>query len=208
MRSMIVWGAGGHAKVVADAARLAGWQIAGFLDDFQPDRAGAPYEGSLILGDRNSLDDFADDVDLGFGIGDCQARLECLQWARQRRRSLPVVAHPQAIIAKTASLGAGVFLAAGAIVNPAAILGDGVLVNTGATLDHDCRLEEGVHLAPGVNLAGNVKVGARTLIGLGTVVLPGISIGSDCIIGAGSVVVRDVPDHSTVYGNPARPRMG
>jgi sugar O-acyltransferase (sialic acid O-acetyltransferase NeuD family) len=208
MRSMIIWGAGGHAKVVADAARLGGWQIVGFLDDIQPDRAGAPYEGSLILGGRDSLDDAAEDVELGFGIGDCRARLTCLDWARQRGRSLPVVAHPQAVVAKSAALGAGVFLAAGAIVNPAAVLGDGVLVNTGATVDHDCRLDDGVHLAPGVNLAGNVTVGARTLVGLGTVVLPGISIGADCIVGAGSVVVRDVPDHSTVYGNPARPKTG
>ncbi|MGY8674920.1 MAG: hypothetical protein ACKVHO_20295 [Verrucomicrobiia bacterium] len=57
---------------------------------------------------------------------------------------------------------------------------------------------------PGARLAGEVSIGDYSLVAVGAIVLPRIRIGQDCIVGAGAVVTRDVPDHSVVYGNPAR----
>jgi acetyltransferase EpsM len=102
-------------------------------------------------------------------------------------------------------LGAGCLVAAQAVINPGAQIGDNVIVNTSASVDHDCVIEGHVHIAPGARLAGEVKIGCETLIGIGACFKPGLSIGRNCVVGAGAVVLRDLPDHSVVAGNPARP---
>ncbi|HVJ68444.1 MAG TPA: acetyltransferase [Caulifigura sp.] len=202
MPSLLILGAGGHAKVVADAARQSGWTIAGFIDELRLERAGEPFAGSVIL-PASALMGSAD-VAVALGIGDCGARLSNARRLISYGHELPVVIHPRAIVATSAKIGPGSQVLAGAVVNPDAELGAAVIVNTAATVDHDCRIADGVHLAPGVHLAGNVTVGEGTLMGIGSVVKPGVRIGQRCIIGAGSVVIDDLPDAVTAYGVPAR----
>lgn len=205
MGSLIIWGAGGHAKVLADAARMSGWRIEAFLDDLQPARNGEAFFDSVVYGDLKAFEG-NEPVAIGLGIGDCRTRLACADRARQQGWTLPVIIHPRACVSSTARVEEGAFLAAGAVVNPDSELARAAIVNTAATVDHDCRIGAGVHLAPGVHLAGGVSIGARTLIGLGAVVKPGVRIGDDCIVGAGAVVTRDLPNGVTVAGVPARRR--
>ena len=206
MATLVILGAGGHAKVVADAARLSGWTIAGFIDELRPERTGERFAGSEVL-DRTVLDRPEPDLGLAFGIGECATRLAAARRMTVLGYPLPVIVHPRSIVASSAEIGPGTQLLAGAIVNPDARLGLAVIVNTGASVDHDCNVGDGVHLAPGVHLAGNVTVGEGTLVGIGTVVKPGVRIGRNCVIGAGSVVLRDVADGAVVYGVPAQLRQ-
>ncbi len=205
MPTLVILGAGGHAKVVADAARLAGWIVAGFVDERRPERIGERFADAHLLSPQ-VLDNSDAEIAVAVAIGDCGARFAAARRLAARGFLLPAVVHPRAIVAASASIGPGCQLLAGAIINPEAKLGLAVLVNTAATVDHDCVIGDGVHLAPGVHLAGNVSVGDGSLVGIGTVVKPGVRIGRNCTIGAGSVVLHDVPDGATVYGVPARPR--
>lgn len=100
--------------------------------------------------------------------------------------------------------GACVQVLSGAYIGPNSEVGVNVLINTGAIIEHDCFIGNHCHIAPGVILCGAVKVGDLTHVGAGSVVRQGVSIGRNCVIGAGSVVVDDVPDNTTVMGNPAR----
>jgi sugar O-acyltransferase (sialic acid O-acetyltransferase NeuD family) len=204
MRTLVIHGAGGHAKVVAELARLMGWTVVAFLDGVDPTRRGSQFCGAPIITCSDVTEFQAAEVALGFG--DNRGRLAAAaQWLKCGW-SLPPMVHPRAVLATSARIGEGSQLMAGAIVNPDAMLGKAVIVNTGATVDHDCRIEDGVHLAPGVHLAGDVTVGEGTLVGVGSSVIPGIRIGRSCVIGAGAVVVRDIPDGATAYGVPARIR--
>lgn len=203
MSSLVICGAGGHSKVVADLARRAGWTVTGFLDELHPERDGEEFFGARILSVTPTL---ASDSPLAIalGIGGCTARLGRARVFLEQGCSLPILIHPQATIADSVVIGPGTQIVAGAVINPDASLGMAVIVNTGATVDHDCVIEDGVHLAPGVHLAGNVTVGEGTLVGIGSVVRPGVRIGRRCVIGAGSVILRDIPDGSTAFGVPAR----
>lgn len=204
MERIIVYGAGGHAKVVLEAARAAwpGIEIAVLDDD--PERAGTALLGIAVRGDESWLNAHWEGAGIVPAIGGNAVRAALVERLRGRGRPLVPLVHPSAIVSPSARIGEGAFVAPGAIVNAEARIGAGAIVNTGASVDHDCRIGESVHVAPGNRLCGDVTVGARTLLGTGTIVLPGIAIGADAIVAAGSVVTRDVQDGARVRGTPAR----
>jgi len=204
---LIIWGASGHALVVADAARASGeYEIVGFIDDVHPERSGEAFCGAAILGGREQLDVLPQQgVDkLIMGIGHCQARLELSEFARNKGFRLATVIHPRAYVAMDASVGRGTVILAGAVVNSAARIGENVIINTSASVDHECLIEDGAHIGPGVHLGGRVSVGRGTWIGIGATVIDRASMGAEAVIGAGAVVVNNIPDGVLAYGIPAR----
>jgi UDP-N-acetylbacillosamine N-acetyltransferase len=206
-KKLVVWGASGHALVVADAVRLAGeYEIAGFLDDLHPGRHGEQFCGALVLGGVEMLDSlWALGVEaIFFGFGNCAARLKLADLVAAKGFSLPTIVHPRAVVANDAVLGPGAFVAAGAVVNSQARIGAQVIVNTCASVDHESVVEDGAHICPGVHLAGGVVVGRASWVGIGASVVDKVRIGAGSIIGAGAVVVGDIPDGVMAYGVPAR----
>ena len=204
---IVIAGAGGHARVVADVVALTGgYAIAGFLDDQHPERHGSAMCGTAILGGLEQLPLLARaGVRCGFvAVGDCRARLRLADQFVAAGFVLPTLAHPASVRARDVVLGPGTVLVAGAIVNPGARLGANVIVNTAASVDHDCVIEDGVHIACGARLAGNVVVGRGAWIGIGAVVKERVRIGAHTVVGAGAVVLKDLPDGVIAYGAPAK----
>lgn len=204
---LVVFGAGGHGKVVADVARSAGWCVACFVDD-SPARAGSTFFGlpvlpwdALVSGETLQSDRLV----VALGIGDNSARERAFGRAQALGLALPALVHPRATVAPSAVLGDGTVVMAGAVVNPDAQVGVGVILNTGSVVEHDCVVAEFAHLSPGSSLGGAVHVGRLTHLGLGATVLPGVRIGDRVRVGAGGAVIRDVQDDLTVVGVPARP---
>ena len=201
--SLIVIGAGGHACVVADAAQMAGWSIAGHI---APKQGDDPLLGPWLGPDNQMGDAMGDVADCAIGLGFVNAQ------GAQRRRvlidSLPSakmarVLHPSCIVSQSATLSHGVFVAAGAIVGTSAHLGEGALINTGAIVEHHCRVGANTHIATGARLTGSVNVGRDVLIGAGAVVRQGLTIADGAIIGAGALVLTDVPAGAVWAGTPA-----
>jgi sugar O-acyltransferase (sialic acid O-acetyltransferase NeuD family) len=202
----VVYGASGHGKVVADIARLAGLELAGFLDD-DPAKLGGVHFGFTVLSWEVILRQHERTPELGvaLGIGDNARREACFARLVAAGLTVPCLVHPSAVIAASSRLGAGTVVMAGAVVNPDAMVGEGCILNTGSVVEHDDRLGRFVHLSPNAALGGGVSIGHRTHIGLGSVVLPGVAIGDDVRVGAGAVVHRPVADAATVVGIPAHP---
>lgn len=204
---LVIWGAGGHASVVADVVRSSGAAtIAGFLDDMNPRRHGTAFCGVRILGGHEQFEILRRDgvAHILVAIGDNSLRARVAEMAQAAGFALFTAVHPRAVVASEAGLGAGSVVMAGAVINPGARVGRNVIVNTGATVDHDCVLEDDVHISPGAHLAGAVRVGRATWIGIGAAVIQGLRIGERVVVGAGAVVVKDLPDAVVAYGNPAR----
>lgn len=212
MASFLIWGAGGHSKVVADLVRAAGHTLAGFIDadgsklnrvvESGGGHVSILQDDFLALVRANRLPDHVDAIALAIG-GNNTRRLWCLH--QLQRDVAPPLVHPSAIVSPSASLAAGTVVFAGAIINADARIGAAVIVNTGAIVEHDCSIADGVHLAPRSTLAGEVDVGVCAWIGAGATVLQQRSVGRDAVVGAGAVVIRDVADGSTVAGVPAYP---
>jgi sugar O-acyltransferase (sialic acid O-acetyltransferase NeuD family) len=203
---IVIWGAAGHAKVVADVLRAtAQFELVGLIDDTAPQRRGELHYGIPILGGREMLDALlANGTRLMFGFGDNAARLRIGAEMAARGFVFPTLVHPSAVVSPTAQIGAGSFVAAGAVVNSDARVGAQVIVNSGAIVEHDNEVGDGVHLSPRACLSGWVRVGRASWIGSGAVVRDRITIGERCVVGVGSVVVADIPDAAMAYGCPAR----
>jgi len=214
MKSIFVYGAGGHSKVVIDAIRssLMDVQILGVIDD---DVAlhGSVYSGHPVLGGFVELQRYDNnrrhkDYGVIVAIARNDIRKHIYSKVSQLDCDLISVVHLSAQIAKDVTIGPGSMIMATAVLNPDVTLGTGVVINTGAIIEHDCVVHDFVHVGPGAVFGGAVEVCEDSLVGLGARVLPFIRIGKGATVAAGSVVIRDVPDGITVVGVPAGPVMG
>ena len=193
--SIIIKGAGGHARVVIDCARAQGRTVECAYDPFnQGEIYGIPVRKDY------RPDDFPK-ADAVVAIGDNSVRR---QVSGEVRHAFTNVIHPSAIISSFASIGEGNMILHGAIVQASATIGNHVILNTGSQVDHDCTIGDFVHIAPGAVLCGNVQIGEGSFIGTGAIIIPGKKVGAWSIIGAGSVVIDNIPDFVVAVGNPAK----
>jgi sugar O-acyltransferase (sialic acid O-acetyltransferase NeuD family) len=202
---VILFGAGGHAKVMLEALEASRPGIEILIIDDNPEAAGRIILGRRVRGTRGWLAENSPGAAVAAAIGNNAARAELIGWLQAQGRRVETVVAPSAVASPSATLGTGSFLAPGAHVNAETILEPGVIVNTCASIDHDCRIGFAAHVAPGAHLCGGVTVGARTLIGAGATIIPGMTVGADAVIAAGAVVTAPVPDGARVGGVPARP---
>ena len=198
MNRLIIIGAGGHGKVVADIAAKNGYTDICFADD----HAKGQCMGFPILGGTAHLEVWDDGAtDFVIGIGNNAVREKIAQkydinWVR--------LVHPAAQIGLQVTIGKGTVVMAGAIINACASVGEHCIINTGAVVEHDNVLGDYVHISPNAALGGTVRVGALTHIGIGAAVRNNIDICGGCTIGAGAVVVKNIQDSGVYIGVPAR----
>lgn len=198
MKQLVIIGASGHGKVVADIAKRNGYNSICFLDD---NETITNCGGYAVVGKSNRYADFDCDVFVAIGASEVRERIQTqLELAGKH---IPVLVHPSASIAENVSIGKGTVIAAGVVINPGTVLGKGCIINTCASVDHDCQVGDYVHVSVGAHLAGNVEVGAHTWVGVGAVISNNIEIISDCMIGAGAVIVKNIEESGTYVGVPA-----
>jgi len=206
VKKLLIVGAGGHGKVVADAAeQMACWDLIEFVDLKFPELAACGH-WTVIAKDLDQLTDSYRGADFIVAIGDSTIRMkvfsECL--ALSNFNSITLI-HPKAYVSDYAQIDIGTVIFANAAINVDVSIGRCCIINTGATVDHDCYLGDAVHVSPGANLAGEVSVGKESWIGVGACVKQQISIGDNAIVGAGAAVVKNIPSNQKVVGIPAKP---
>lgn len=199
---LLIIGASGHGKVVADIAmRMARWREIAFLDDNEDIKSSM---GIRAIGKVSDVSKYINEYDIFVGIGNNAIRKDIHEKLEGISASIPTLIHPSAIIGEQVELGVGTVVMAGVVINCCTKIGKGCIINTGSTIDHDNIIEDFVHISPGVHLAGTVKVGNNTWLGIGSNVKNNICIVNDCIIGAGSVVIRNITIPGIYFGVPAK----
>ena len=152
MVGLLIVGAGGHGRVVADVAyALRRWDNIAFLDDKIPNST--LVCNWRVIGNTSDAIRFREGYpEAVVAIGANPLRLEILKEMSRAGFLFPVLVHPDASVSQFTSIGAGTVICAQAAVIIGARIGIGVLVNTGASIGHDCVLEDGVHVSPGARL--------------------------------------------------------
>ncbi|MBR2335317.1 MAG: acetyltransferase [Clostridia bacterium] len=196
---VIIIGAGGHAKVVADTVRKNGDEVIGFLDD-KCDKRGEGFCHSTILGAVSEYGRFADEASFIVAVGDGLARKRISETVNAKWYT---AIHPSAIIADGVKIGEGSFVSAGAIVNPDTEVGKHTIINTGSIVEHDCKIGDFTHIAPSATVCGGTSVGELCWIGAGATVINGITVCNGVTVGAGATVVKNVTERGIYVGVPA-----
>jgi sugar O-acyltransferase (sialic acid O-acetyltransferase NeuD family) len=204
---VVIFGAGGHARVIADMLECRGSEIAGLIASDLP--AGTLRFGYSVIGSESDLPALFDEFRIEAGVmavgdnwgrGQFVARIQAISPAL---RFIPVI-HPSACIGRDVVIGEGTVIMAGTVVNSGANIGPFGIVNTKASLGHDASMGSFASLAPGVTIGGNAMIGDYSAVSLGASVIHRIEIGPHSVIGAGSVVVRDIPGRVVAFGVPAK----
>ncbi|WP_374028268.1 acetyltransferase [Bdellovibrio bacteriovorus] len=205
MDSIVVFGCGGHSKVVSDVIQREGnYKIEAYYDENPKSKI---FLGSPVFSSKPDLQTALVSGNIKFAaiaIGNNEVRRKLSLMAQELGLILPVIVDPSAIISQNVRLGMGTIVMPGAIVNADTQIQEGTILNTASVVEHDCMVGAYTHVAPGSVLCGGVQVGEMSLIGARTVAIPLMKIGAYCSIGAGSVIVRAIPNNSCAYGNPAR----
>jgi len=192
-----LYGASGHAKVIAEILEENNIEIGGVFDDNTSIKNLLDYKcyGKVDLEKLKN-----NKLIISIGINSIRKKIAT---------SLPQIDFDIAIdksanISKRATIGNGTIVMKGVSINSTTKIGEHCIINTNASIDHDCKLESFVHVSPNSALAGNVTVGEGTHIGTGVNIIPNLTIGKWCVIGAGAVIINDIPDYSVVVGNPGK----
>lgn len=200
---LIIIGASGHGKVLADIAiKMQKWKKISFLDD---DPNITEILGCQVIGPSSDAPHYKEQADFIVGIGDNEIRANIQKELMEAGFSITTLIHPSAIIATDVEVGKGTVIMAGVVVNSSTRIRNGVIINTSASVDHDNVIEDFVHLSPGVRTAGSVKIEKKSWIGIGSIVSNNLTIGLNSLVGAGAVVVGNLPRNSISIGVPAKP---
>lgn len=199
---LIIIGASGHGKVVADIAiKMNRWEEIGFLDD---DEFLDECLGLKVLGKSSDAYKYKEAAEFFVAIGNNDTREKLQEKLIKEGLEIATLIHPNAEIASEVEIGIGTAIMAGVVINPSTKIGKGCIINTSSSIDHDNIIEDYVHISPGVNLAGTVYVGKGSWLGIGSVVNNNINICSKTIIGAGSVLINNTYSGGVYLGVPAK----
>ena len=203
-KQVVIIGAGGHAKVIADIIVKSGDRVYGFLDDnLEIGTTIANNEQFKIIGKIEKINKLKENTNLEFviAIGDNTVRKNI---AENYNVKYYTAIHPSSIIALDVSIEEGTVVMANTVINTSAKIGRHCIVNTGAIIEHDNIIENYVHVSPNATLCGTVKFGECTHIGANATVKNNIEICNKCIIGAGALVVKNINESGAYVGVPVK----
>ena len=210
-KDLIIIGASGHGKVVADIARqmaamgMSRYEEICFLDD---DTSIATCGRYPVIGMAKEAERFLNAADIFVAIGGTEIRREIMERLERMSAHIPVLIHPSAIMGEDVSIGRGSVIQAGAVIDPYVKVGKGCIINKCVNVSHDCVIGDYVHIAPGAHICGGVRIGSGSGIGAGATVVQGLRICEGCMVGAGAAVVSDIEEAGIYVGVPARQRAG
>ena len=207
-KNRVIFGCGSQARYVIDNLRSRGPDaLAGLVDLESGGAVGRVINDVPVRWNREralaELDPASTEVVIAHGKNELKRELS--DELGRRGFGFFSAVHERASVSASARIAAGCIVNAGAVLLPNSELRAHAIVHSGAVIEHDCLLGERCNVAPGVHLAGRVEIGEDAYVYTGAALIPGVKVGARAVVGAGAVVLHDVPDDTTVAGNPARP---
>jgi sugar O-acyltransferase (sialic acid O-acetyltransferase NeuD family) len=187
MGNLLIVGAGGHGRVLAETAELLGqWDSIAFLDDRSDVDTVMDYK---IIGKIDEYAKFQNDYEhCVVGIGHNEDRLDLIYCLIKVGYKVPVIIHPKAIVSKYSSIMPGSVILAGAVVSANTNIGTGCIININCCIDHDCIVYDGVHISSGAVIRSGCSIGKLSYIGAGTCIKNGAQLGEGFILGDGELL--------------------
>jgi sugar O-acyltransferase (sialic acid O-acetyltransferase NeuD family) len=192
--SIVLLGAGGHARACIDVLELQGrFRVAGLLG-LAPEVGGSVF-GYPVLGTEEALLVLLrEHANVMVAVGQIKTpehRIRLFTLARSLGSLLPIIVSPRAHVSRHASLAAGTIVMHGAVVNAGAVVGENCILNSLSLVEHDATIEDHCHIATAAAINSGAHVAAGTFIGSNACVRQGVRIGARCVVGMGQRVLAD-----------------
>ena len=200
--NLFIYGAGGHAKVVATAAfETNSYEKIYFLDSTKKDFKFSEKSTIFSLNPEDVLLTSSVDAQSIIAIGDNHIRMKIA--LESINDNFISIQSPNSYLSQFSKISEGVFISAGAMINADSFIGPHAIINTGSVIEHDCKIGSFSHVGPNAALGGNVEFCSNVFIGGGAFVNPNLSICNDVTVGSGSVVINDISEPGIYAGVPA-----
>lgn len=207
MEKIVLVGGGGHCKVIIDIIKSTKkYEIIGVTDN---NKIGEKLLDVPIIGNDDMLPElFKSGVKNAFvslgALNNIEVRDKIYNKLKKIGFNIPKLIHNKAVVSPYTEIHDGTCIMAGAIVNAGAVINENCIINTSSVIEHDCIIGRNTHVSPRSCIAGGCSIGENSHIGAGCCIIQGINIGSNVVIGAGAVVLKDIKDHVTAVGIPAK----
>lgn len=207
--NIVLFGTGGHAKVVADIVEQENkHRILGLVSE--DGIAGDFVSGYDVIASNSNFEKIIGKIGVKGAIvalGDTRQRIRLVKKISGKLQFVTAI-HPSAIINKSVRIGEGTVVMAGVIINASTLIGSHCIINTASSIDHDSTVGDYTHVCPGCHIAGHVDIGRECWLGIGSTLIDHIKIHDNVELGAGSVVIDDINKGIRAWGNPARKYVG
>ena len=192
---MLIVGASGHGRSLAEAALAAGnYKVTGFLDDAAPGLA--QVMGFAVLGTADDVDAYRVHVDAAIvAVGNNALREAWSIKLPTAGFELATVIHPRAIVSPSAVIGPGSAIMSGAIVGTGARLGYGVIINSGAVVDHDAQVHDYGHLGVNASMSGGSVLGRNAWMQAGSTLGYGVKVADGVVLQPGTALSEKLKPH-------------
>jgi sugar O-acyltransferase (sialic acid O-acetyltransferase NeuD family) len=207
LAKLVIVGAGGFGREVLAWARQSvqferEWTIKGFIDD-NPSALDGKNTPAPLLGSVQDYQPRDEDVFV-CAIGIPAVKRHCSELLLARTARFTQIVHRTAVLGDNIELSDGIILCPYTVVSGNNRLGRGVAINLHSSVDHDACVGDWSQINCHCDLTGAVQIGREVFVGSSVAIIPGVVIGDGAYLGAGSVVLRNVPAGTKVFGVPAR----
>lgn len=202
-KSLLIFGAGGHASKIIDIAEQKFMSIIGFIST---EPKGTNLYNYVVVAnlDEYIIENHYHNIPVHIAIGHNHVRQNIFESIAQVNPIYSRITANSSYISPNCHIADGTAVLHHAIVHRGAHIGKCCIIDTGSIIEHDCHLGDFINISPGAVLCGNVMIGNNAIIGANVVVREKTIIGEHTLIGAGAVVLENIPPFSVVVGNPAR----
>lgn len=159
---LLIIGAGGHGKVVAEIAEDCGYNDIIFIDD----------NSEVAVGRIEELEKFKEEFPNAIvSIGNNKLRESLILHLEKLEFNIPTLVHPSSYVSRSCLIRNGTVIEPKAIVNANSIIGKGCIISVGSVVDHDVIIGNCCHINSGSIVKAGAKVNDYVKLEAGEVVL-------------------------------------
>jgi sugar O-acyltransferase (sialic acid O-acetyltransferase NeuD family) len=204
LKDLYIFPFNGNAIEAVDCIDNKQYNFKGFIDD-DPEKQKQSFYGFKVF-NRSVLEKLSHSKVLVVpgNPTNFHIRAKIISGLGLQEKQYPTVVHKTARVSRFATIGYNCLIMAGVVITSKAVIGNHVCILPNTVIHHDTQVGDYTLIGSNVTVAGNTVIGRNCYLGSCSSVINNIHVGGGSILGIGTNLIRSVPVHSKIVGNPGR----